>query len=572
MADSIPTDSLVDSKPAARSRSSTLPRRSVATMLDSSRPYSLSALVTTAMTAVGVAAFIPSPAAAAASYDVLIQNARIIDGTGAPWFRGSVGISGGKIAAVGSLDADSTAPVVLDAKDHYAAPGFIDVHTHCEGDFEKRPEAENFLRMGVTTLVTGNCGSSYVQVGDALTSLSQMPLGANVATFIGHNSVRRRVMENANRDPSTTEIQAMRQLVAEAMDAGALGLSTGLIYTPGTYSKTPEIVELAKEAAKANGFYVTHMRSEGAGVKSAIEEALTVGREANLPVHISHFKITSPKLHGQSSMTLGMVADARAAGQDVTVDQYAYTASATTIRTMVSSKFTEGSAKEVRARMTDPTTRSLIIKDIVDSYKEAGRPNLDHARIASFTPDPSINGKSILELARLWKNSDSWEAQAEVVADIISRGGAAMVFHGMVEQDVQNIMKYPDTMFASDSGIRAYGQGKPHPRGYGNNARVLGLYTRDLKVLRLEDAIRKMTSLPARTMRFEDRGILRPGMAADVVVFDFDQVSDPSTFEQPHAYAKGFEHVLVNGVPTIQNGELTDKRGGQVIRRAGTKK
>lgn len=536
------------------------------------RPFADALLRTAALAAALLAAVPHSVAAGAPVYDLIIENARIIDGTGAPWYRGSVAVSDGKIAAAGFLDPASTAPLVIDARDHYAAPGFIDVHTHCEGDFEKRPEAENFLRMGVTTLVTGNCGSSYVQVGDALTSLSQMPLGANVATLVGHNSIRRRVMENANRDPSTTEIAAMRSLVADAMDAGALGLSTGLIYTPGTYSKTSEITELAKEAAARQGLYVTHMRSEGAGIKKAIEEALTIGREAGLPVHISHFKITSPKFHGQSTMTLGMVADARAAGHDVTVDQYAYTASATTIRTMVSSEFTEGPASLVRARMTDPTTRPLVIKDIVDSYKESGRPNLDHARIASFTADPSINGKSILELAQLWKNSDSWEAQAEVVADIIARGGAGMVFHGMVEDDVQNIMRYPDTMFASDSGIRAYGQGKPHPRGYGNNARVLGLYTRDLKVLRLEDAIRKMTSLPARTMRFEDRGIIRPGMAADLVVFDFNKVSDPSTFEQPHAYATGFEHVLVNGVPTIQNGELTSHRGGRVLRGPGTKK
>jgi N-acyl-D-amino-acid deacylase len=500
-----------------------------------------------------------------ASYDTIIRNGRIIDGTGAAWYRGDVAISGGHIAAMGTLDDSATATRVIDAKDHYVAPGFIDVHTHCEGDFDDQPEAQNFIRMGVTTVVTGNCGGSYLNLGDALTSISQMPLGVNVASFIGHNTVRRKVMGNQDRDPTTTEVTEMQRLVRQGMADGALGLSTGLIYTPGTYSKTEEIIALAQEAAKAHGIYVSHMRSEGDRVKSAIEEALRVGREAGLPVHISHFKITSPKHHGESSVTLGMVEAARQSGEDVTVDQYAYTASSTTINTMVDSDFVEGTSAEIQARMTDPTTRALVMKDIIDSYKGSGRANLDHARVASFRADPSINGMSIYEIAKKWKHSDSWEAQAEVIVDIITSGSAGMVFHSMDENDVQNIMKYPNSMVASDSGIRKFGSGKPHPRGYGNNARVLGLYTRDLKVLRLEDAVRKMTSLPARTMRFMDRGVLRPGMAADVVVFDLAKVRDAATFQQPHAYAEGFEQVLVNGAPIILDGELTQERGGQVI-------
>lgn len=527
----------------------------------------LSALSISITLAAGTMCATAEPAPA---YDTIIRNGRIIDGTGAPWFRGDVAIKDGRIAAVGNLGSDTTATQVIDAGDHYVAPGFIDVHTHCEGDFEKQPLAENFVRMGVTTVVTGNCGSSAVEIGDALTSLSQQPLGVNVATFIGHNSVRRRVMDNANRDPSTTEIAEMRRLVRKAMADGALGLSTGLIYTPGTYSKTEEIIELAKEAAAAHGIYVTHMRSESSAIYKAIEEALRVGREAHLPVHISHFKISSALHHGESTATLAMVAKAREQGEDVTVDQYAYTASSTTINTMVDSSFVEGTSEQIRARMTDPTTRALVIKDIITSYKNSGRQNLDHARIASFKADPSINGMSIYEIAKLWKHSDTWEAQAEVVADIISSGSAGMVFHSMDELDVQNIMRYPDTMFASDSGVRTLGLGKPHPRGYGNNARVLGLYTRDLKVLRLEDAIRKMTSLPARTMRFMDRGLLRPGMAADVVVFNWAEVSDPATFQQPHAYARGFDYVLVNGKSEISRGQVTEDRGGQIIRRQGS--
>ncbi len=503
--------------------------------------------------------------AAPAAYDSIIRDARIIDGTGAPWYRGDVAVSRGQIAAMGRLDANATAPLVIDAHDRYVAPGFIDVHTHCEGDFKDQPEAQNFIRMGVTTVVTGNCGGSYVNLHDSFTSLTETKLGVNVASLIGHNSVRRRVMGNASRDPSTTELLEMRQLVSKAMDDGAIGMSTGLIYTPGTYSKTPEIVALATEAAKAGGIYVSHMRNEASKVTEAIDEALTIGVQAKIPVHISHFKISSPKRHGESTITLGMVKAARDAGQDVTVDQYAYTASSTGMSSMMPDYAVAGTRDEIHARLTDPTTRSLIAAEIIESYKSSGRPNVDHAKVASFSPDPSVNGKSILEIARLWKQDDSWQAQADVILDMMTSGGASMVFHSMDEHDVQNIMSYPDTMIASDSSVRTFGKGVPHPRGYGNNARVLGLYTRDLKVLRLEDAIRKMTSLPARTMRITDRGVLRPGMAADLVVFDLENVRDPATFRQPHAYAEGFDYVFVNGRVIISEGQMTDERGGVVL-------
>jgi N-acyl-D-amino-acid deacylase len=520
--------------------------------------------ITTAITC--ALAITSSPAASTPpTYDTIIRDARIIDGTGAPWFRGDVAITSGTIAATGHLDQNATAPLIIDAHDRYVSPGFIDVHTHCEGDFDKHPEAENFIRMGVTTVVMGNCGGSYLNLADALTSISHIALGPNVATFIGHNTVRRAAMGNAARDPSTTELLEMRRLVAKGMADGALGLSTGLIYTPGTYSHTPEIVALAEEAAKAGGIYVSHMRNEGTKVTEAIKEALTIGREAHIPVHISHFKISSPKRHGESTITLGMVEAARAAGEDVTVDQYAYTASSTSLSTMMPDDAIAGTREEIQARLTDPTTRSLLQRQIVDNYKTSGRPNLDYAKIASFRDDPTVNGMSILEIAKKWKHSDSWEAQADVILDMMTSGGAGMVFHSMDENDVQRIMAYPNTMFASDSSVREFGRGVPHPRGYGNNARVLGLYTRDLKVLRLEDAIRKMTRLPARTMRLTDRGILRPGMAADLVVFDLKNVSDPATFKQPHAYATGFDYVLVNGKAIINNGQLTAERGGQVL-------
>jgi N-acyl-D-amino-acid deacylase len=507
-------------------------------------------------------------AGAAADYDLLIQNARIIDGTGNPWFRGAVAVKNGKIADILPVETTATAARVVDARGHYVAPGFIDVHTHCEDDFSSSPTnlAENFARMGVTTVITGNCGSSEVDIGEEFTSFTQFGMGINVASLIGHNSIRRRVMGNVARDPSTTEIAAMKALIEKGMRDGAVGFSTGLIYNPGQYSKTPEVIELAKSAAKYNGVYATHMRSEGQAVKEAIAEALAVGKGAHIPVEISHFKITAPKKFGQSTQTLGMVIEARKSGIDVNVDQYAYTASSTGLGTILPDWASEGSQSVVRARLRDPATRRKIRNQIIRERRdESGRPDMSYANVASFRADPSINGMNIKQIAEKWKHDTSWESQIDVALDMLTSGGAGMVFHSMSEADVQNIMQYPNTMVASDSGVRRFGAGVPHPRGYGDNARILARYVRDLKVLRLEDAVRKMTSLPANRFRFFDRGILRPGMAADIVVFDLNKVQDLATFEKPHAYAAGFEQVIVNGRFVIDDGKLTQATPGQII-------
>ncbi|MGI8906063.1 MAG: N-acyl-D-amino-acid deacylase family protein [Candidatus Sumerlaeaceae bacterium] len=503
------------------------------------------------------------------AYDLIIKNARIIDGTGAPWFRGDVAITSRTVAAVGVLEEGSTAPRVIEAADRYVAPGFIDVHTHCEDDLLTMPAAENFVRMGVTSIISGNCGSSYTNLAEAFTSHTAKGIGINFASLLGQGTIRRKVVGNVRREATTTEVAAMQEIIERGMRAGAVGMSTGLIYTPGTYTKTEEIAELAKAVGKYHGVYASHMRSEGTNITEAINEALSIGKAGNCPVEISHFKITSPRRFGQSTHTVQMVEDARAAGQDVTVDQYVYTASSTGISTMLPDWANEGTSEAVKARLTDPTSRALILKSIIEERKSSGRPNMDYAHVTSFRPDPTINGKSLLEIAKKWKDSDSWEAQAAVVVDIVTSGGSGMVFHSMDEKDVQNIAQYHNSMFASDSGVREFGNGVPHPRGYGNNARVLARYVRDIKLLRLEDAIRKMTSLPARTFRFMDRGILRPGMAADLVVFDLERVNDPATFEDPHHYAEGFDWVLVNGEPVIADGKLTGARSGQILRGPG---
>ncbi len=504
-------------------------------------------------------------AAPSAEYDLIVLNGRILDGTGAAAISGDVAVRDGKIAALGKLDAGATAPRVLDAAGSYIAPGFIDVHTHCEDDLLDQPQAYNFVRMGVTSVVMGNCGGSYANLEEGFTSHTQTGLGLNVASLVGHNTVRRKVMANANRDPSTTEMQSMRSMVADGMRAGAVGLSTGLIYTPGLYSKTPELKELAREASRYGGLYVSHMRSEGDSIQQAIQEAIDIGRDAACPVQLSHFKISAATRHGQTTMTIKMVEDARAQGLDIAVDQYVYTASSTSISTMLPDWAVEGTSTETRNRLADPATRERIVQEIVSGRRSAGRPDMSYARVAFFKADPSVSGLSVLDLAKKWRGSDTWEAQAETVADIMSSGGASMVFHSMAEEDVRNVAAYANTMFASDSGVRTFGRGVPHPRGYGNNARVLSNYVRALKLLTVEEAVRKMTSLPARRFGLHDRGVLRPGAAADLVVFDLNEVHDPATYDKPHAYAEGFRHVLVNGLPVIENKQTTDALPGKVL-------
>lgn len=527
-----------------------------------------SLLLTTILFAASV---IATAQPAAPHYDMIVRNGRIIDGAGNAWYRGDVAVNGGTIAAVGTLPTSATAERVVDAAGRYVAPGFIDVHTHCEGDLEKRPEAENFVRMGVTTVVTGNCGGSFLNLADAFTSMTTTGIGVNVASLVGHNTVRRAVMGNSSHDPGTTEIAAMQSLVERAMQDGAVGLSTGLIYIPGSYSKTDEIVELARVVAKYKGLYASHMRSEGSKVVEAIEEALTVGKQADVPVEISHFKIIAPLLHGQSTRTLAMVENARAAGQDVTIDQYVYTASSTGLNSILPDWVADVPREELYARLRDPEIRKRVVDELISERRDTGgRKDMSYAHVASFRADPSLNGKDILEITRILRPGDeSWEAQMETALDLITSGGASMVFHSIDEGDVQRILTYPFNMVASDSGIREFGVGVPHPRGYGNNARVLARYVREKGLLRLEDAVRKMTSLPAQRFGFTNRGLLRPGLAADLVMFDLDKVSDESTFEKPHAWSRGFDLVLVNGEVVLDNDTMTGKLPGKVLRGAG---
>ncbi len=498
-------------------------------------------------------------------FDTVIKNARVIDGAGNPWFRADVAIRGGRIARVGRV-ADSEAVQVVDAKNLILAPGFIDVHTHVESIYSQ-PSAENFARMGVTTLVTGNCGGSSVDVAEFLGRIKETPLSVNLATLVGHGSVRGEVLGAANRAPTQDELQRMESIVEKAMQDGAVGLSTGLIYVPGTYAKTDEVVALARVAARYGGIYATHMRSEGEGVFDAIRESIEIGERAGLPVEISHFKISNKKLWGQSERTLGLVREARARGLQVTVDQYAYTASSTSLDSRLPSWVLEGGRDEGKKRLADKGVRAKAAKEMKENLKRGGFKDFSYAFVASHRAEPAYNGKNIVEITKLARGKSSIDEQIEQILKMYEAGGASMVYHSMDEADVRRIMREPFTMIASDSGVRRQGEGVPHPRGYGNNARVLGRYVREQNLISLEDAVRKMSSLPAQSFGLLDRGLVREGMAADLVIFDEKTIADRATFDAPHQFPTGIQYVFVNGVTVVAEGQLTASRPGAALRR-----
>ncbi|HKQ06998.1 MAG TPA: D-aminoacylase [Blastocatellia bacterium] len=497
-------------------------------------------------------------------FDIAIINGRIVDGTGNPWFYGSVAIKGDRIVKVGAVDARRAARVI-DAKGMVVAPGFIDVHTHVEGNLAEVPTADNFIYMGVTSLVTGNCGASSLQVGDFLSKLEAKGISVNIATLIGHGSLRREVMKEEARDPSADELDRMRAIVDRAMRDGAVGMSTGLIYVPGTYAKTAEVADLARVVARYGGVYATHMRDEGNQVTDSIKEALTIGEQAGLPVEISHFKVSSKKRWGDSRVTCQMVADARARGQQVTVDQYVYTASSTSLNTLLPTWALEGGRDKAKARLDDPATRAKIKAEMIQSLGKNGFKDFSYAVVAGYQPEPAYEGKNISEITRLARGKSGAEEEAEQIIAMYLAGSAGMIFHKMSEPDVERIVAQPYTMIASDSGVIRMNSGVPHPRGYGNNARVIATYVREKKLIGLEDAVRKMTSLPAATFRLWDRGLLRPGMAADLVIFDESKVTDRASFDKPHQYAEGFAVVLVNGRVVIDGGKHTGATPGRAL-------
>jgi len=503
----------------------------------------------------------------AQSYDLIILNGKVIDGSGNSWFYADVAIQNGKVMKIGNLK-DAATKKVIDATGLIIAPGFIDVHAHIEGGEMTTPTADNFIHDGVTSVVTGNCGGSNLNIAEYFTRLDSLNTSINIASLIGHNTVRRAAMGDAQRDPTPDELKKMESLVDDAMKAGAVGLSTGLIYIPGTFSKTEEVVALAQRAAQHGGVYASHIRDEGDNVTDAVNEAINIGRLAKIPVEISHFKVTYKPNWGRSVETIKLVDDARKEGLDVTIDQYPYIASSTTLDTTVPSWVFAGGRDSMKMRINDPATRIKIKKEMTATLKKKQLKSYSYAQVARYAPDTTLNGKNISEINLLKGRKAKPMEEAETILEMIGAiNRTQMVYFSMNEDDLTRIMQYPFNMFASDAGIARYGSGMPHPRAYGTNARVLGKYVREQKVIRLEEAIRRMTSLPAQKFNLRDRGLVREGMAADIVVFDERTVGDAATFTNPHAYSIGFKYVLVNGEAVVENGIHTGKRSGQVLKR-----
>jgi N-acyl-D-amino-acid deacylase len=522
-------------------------------------------LLACACTAAALAAAVDSRMAAqpAARYDLVIAGGTVIDGSGRAGVVQDVAIKDGTIAALGRIPRTQGAQSI-DATGLVVAPGFIDVHTHADNLVE-RPAAANFVRMGVTTIVAGNCGGSALDVGAALTALRDSPAAINFATLIGHNTVRAAVMGSANRAPNVTELLRMRSLVWKAMADGAVGFSTGLQYVPGTYARQSEIIDLAQIAANAGGIYASHMRNEGTELEQAIAETIKVGELAKGRVQISHLKVDSPNRWGSSEKALAMIDAARQRGVDVRADQYAYTAASSTLGIRFPSWALEGGDARIAERLKDPDTWQKIKREMAGLLAERGLADLSFATVAMFRPDQALNGLTMKQVAARKKGGETADAQFEAARDMMIERGASMVYHFMSDDDVDRIMRHPQVAIASDASVIAFGSGAPHPRGYGNNARVLGAYARQRHVLPLEEAIRKMTSLPATHFRLTNRGALRQGYAADLVIFDAAAVRDTATFESPHSYASGVPYVIVNGVVVVRNGTQTDARPGQVI-------
>jgi N-acyl-D-amino-acid deacylase len=497
--------------------------------------------------------------------DYIIRNGKIIDGTGNNWQLKDIAIVNNKIIAIGSL-TNWKAKKEIDAKGLIVAPGFIDVHAHIEGGESRNPLATNFIYDGVTTVITGNCGGSADDMNVYFNYIDSLQTSINIASLMGHNTIRKQVMGTANRHATEEEIKKMEAITDKAMKDGAVGMSTGLIYIPGTFAPTEEVVALAKVVATNGGVYSSHIRNEEDKVAEAVNEAIEIGRQAKLPVEVSHFKVNGQNNWGRSKETMALVENARKEGIEVTIDQYPYTASSTNLGILLPDWVLADGQDSILARLQDPAIRAKVKAHSLGIIKARGLKHFDYAYVANFKNDTSYNGKNIREINIAKGGKDKAIDEAETIIQMMEKGGAQMVYHGMSDKDVKNIMAYPFNMAASDAGIAVIGVSRPHPRAYGTNARVLAKYVREEKVMSLEEAIRRMTSLPANKFNLKERGIIKEGFIADIVIFDENEVTDMATFENPHQYSKGFKYIFVNGSLTVDNGLHNGARKGIAIR------
>ena len=543
------------------------------------------------------------PAQTSPAYDIVIINGHIIDGTGSPWYSADIGIRDGKIVAITNLSA-AARKRTIDAAGKVVAPGFIDMLGQSEMTILVDPRLPSKIFQGITSEITGE-GSSIAPLNDAIiqsdrsgydhykitpdwrtfrqyfTRLEKQGMGINLASYVGATQVRRMVLGDDDKQPTPEQLDQMRTLVREAMKDGAVGVSTSLEYAPAPYAKTDELIALATEAGKYGGIYATHMRNESDSVLDAIDEALRIGREAHVPVEIWHIKVAGKNNWGRMPEVVAKINAARASGADVTANTYAYTAWFNDFSAFIPPWAHDGGTAKLVERLKDPATRERIRKDMLTHSRDSAKEDWDNEWQEIPGPDAimigavqnlqllPLEGKRLSEIAQLW-NKDPMDALFDFLIADPSTGVAVF---GMSQPDVTLALIQPwvsidnDSEGTSPDGI--LGQAHPHPRAYGTFPRILSKYVRDEKVLTLEDAIRKFSALPAQRLRLTDRGVLKAGMWADVVIFDPAIVHDRATFDNPNQLSEGMECVLVNGVPVIDQGKMTGKLPGKVLRGAG---
>jgi N-acyl-D-amino-acid deacylase len=536
-------------------------------------------------------------------YDLLVRSGKIIDGAGNPWYMGDVAVRRGKIARI-ARSIDDEAKRTLDASGLVVCPGFIDAHSHGDHNTLVYREMENVIHQGITTVMAGQCGSTPAPLSEKSRTQAQrqvdasLPegykleltwstfdeylkeeekkgLGANVGHMVGHGAIRAAGMGLDARDPTAAELETMKELTAEAMEAGAYGLSTGLIYPPGIYAKTPEITELAKVAARYGGVYDSHIRGEGRSLMKALSEAIEIGENGGLPVQISHHKIASKSIWGHSVQSLKLFEEARARGVDVTVDQYPYKAGSTSLMTLLPPWVHDGGNEAALERLKDPKLRERMRREIekgIPGWENfAGELGWENVYVTSVKTDANrpVEGMNMVEVKGHRGAPNEFTALYQLLLE--EEGVASMVIFYGDEDDVKRIMQSPLHMVGTDAGCCTvegpFCKGKPHPRHYGTYPKILGTYVREEKTLRLEEAIRKMTSFPAQRFGLLDRGLLRPGMWADVTVFDPATVAERSTYKDPHQFPSGIEYVVVNGKVAIDGGKYTGALAGRTLRK-----
>ncbi|MBI2408760.1 MAG: D-aminoacylase [Gemmatimonadetes bacterium] len=503
-----------------------------------------------------------------APYDVLVRNGTVLDGTGAPGVKADVAIAGARIVRVSPTPlSPADAKRVIDATGLVVSPGFIDLHVHLE-PLMQLPGAESHVRQGVTFALGGPDGGGPWPLGAYMDKADRAGLGINVGYLTGHNIIRETVMGTENRAPTANELARMRRMVAQAMDEGAFGMSTGLRYIPGYYSNIDEVIALSEEAAKRGGIYTSHLREEGVGLLQGVGEALEIGRRAKIPVILTHHKAIGRQAWGKSVITLAMVDSARKAGTDVMIDQYPFTASYTSLNVLVPPWALAGGNAELKKRLDTPALKDSIYAGMMDLLmNDRGGGDISRVQFAIVAWDKSLQGKTLADWAVRRGLKPTPENAIPLILEGVLNGGAGMVYHVIEEADVKRIMAHPMTMIASDGRLTKLGEGVPHPRNYGTFPRVLGKYVREDHVLTLEQAIHKMTGMPAERLKLRDRGCLRTGCVADVTIFDPATVRDMGTFTDPHHYPVGIPWVLVNGEPVIANNVFTEARPGRVVRR-----